>query len=164
LRGERIARGHAALRSRRLYCRYHHRQRRFVNQGAHMRAVSQRQLATDQRRSQHLRGSPVLKLTLHVCAATANARARGVFTTYGWLFRLSRFERPNTANPLHPKIRISLARTIIAMLQLTQSFHSCNTRLHRLRQPIRQLSRLLASNIVQIKTGNFALHRSILAD
>jgi hypothetical protein len=86
-----------------------------------------------------------------------------VFTTYRWWLRSSRFERPNTANPLHPKIRISLARIIMAMLQLTQSLHSCNARLHRLRQPIRQLSRLLPSGIVLMKTGHCALHKNILA-
>jgi hypothetical protein len=47
---------------------------------------------------------------------------------------------------------------------LAQSLYRINARLHRLRQPIRQVSRLLASGIVQVKTGDCALHGLIVTD
>jgi hypothetical protein len=57
-----------------------------------------------------------------------------------------------------------LALRVWVVVLLAQSLYGINTRLHRLRQPIRQISRLLASDIVQVKTGNCALHRLIVSD
>jgi hypothetical protein len=42
---------------------------------------------------------------------------------------------------------------------LTQSLHRINARLHRLRQPIGQVSRLLTGGIVQMKAGDRALYK-----
>jgi hypothetical protein len=57
-----------------------------------------------------------------------------------------------------------LALRVWVVVLLTQRLYGINTRLHRLRQPIRQISRLLTSGIVQVKTGNCALHTNILTD
>jgi hypothetical protein len=50
------------------------------------------------------------------------------------------------------------------MVLLAQNLHRFNARLHRLRQPISQVSRLLTSRIVQMKTCDYALHKLIVTD
>ena len=61
-------------------------------------------------------------------------------------------------------VNIRLALRVWVAVVLAQSLYGINTRLHRLSQPIRQISRLLASYIVQLKTGNCALHRLKVTD
>jgi hypothetical protein len=70
----------------------------------------------------------------------------------------------NSANSLKSCVSIGLAQLVLAVVLLAQSLHRVNARLHWLRQPIGQVSRLLASGIVQVRTGDYALHGFIVTD